>query len=185
MTIIFFSVGNPQRSRHSAGHRVLEHLVEEYGNSTLARPSKAAYSVATDGEDVFFVRSETYMNESDQALKQFLHQNRIRPGDSSLVIVHDDFERPLGTVGLSPVRKNESHNGLKALKPVLEGISTMKVAVMNVGIGPKPKNASSNTMSKWVLAPFSDAEQQRFDTQTAIEAEKLAAGIVTGERQLV
>lgn len=184
MTIVFFSVGNPQRSRHSAGHRVLEHLVEEYGSSNLSRPSKAVYSMATDGEAVFFVRSETYMNESDRALEQFLHQNRIRPGDSSLIVVHDDFERPLGTVGLSPARKNESHNGLKALRLVLDEFSTMKVAVMNVGIGPKPKNASSNAMSKWVLAPFSDAEQHVFDTKSAIEAEQLASGIVTGERQI-
>ncbi|RLV83603.1 Peptidyl-tRNA hydrolase [Meyerozyma sp. JA9] len=177
--IVFFSVGNPQRARHSAGHRVLEHLVQEYGTGALSRPPKTAYSVASDGEDVFFVRSESYMNESDRPLQQFLHHNRIRPGDSTLVIIHDDFERPLGTVGLSPARKNESHNGLKALKPVLDGISTMKVLVMGVGIGPKPKSASSSTMSKWVLAPFSEAEQRVFDTTTAIEAEKVAAQIVT------
>lgn len=181
MTIVFFSLGNPQQSRHSSGHRVLEHLVEEYGSSRLSRPSSSLYSMATDGDEVYFVRSETYMNESNRALEQFFRQNSIRPGNTSLVILHDDFERSLPLVVLSPLKKKESHNGLQSIKPVVDSLATLKVAVMHIGIGPKPKNASSATMSKWVLAPFSASEQQLFDTKSLTEAENIARGVVTGE----
>lgn len=180
MTTVFFSVGNPQNARHSAGHRVLEHLVAVYATSELARAPRSQFSATSDGANVFFVRSETYMNESDRGLSQFLRQNRTRPGDTTLVVLHDDFERPLGQVVLAEVKKKESHNGLKSLSKVFLEYATMAVKAMHIGIGPKPQGASSATMAKWVLAPFGWEEEKLFGQTTMERAEEVAREVVLG-----
>lgn len=159
MLIVFFSVGNPGRmNRHSTGHYILLHLISDFGATQLVKKGK--YSV-TSLDNVMFVKSNSYMNESGQLLKAFLAAEKIR--QSVIVIVFDDFELALPKVRLQQFKKNESHNGLKSVarELQLQGLVGLK---LGVGIGPKPQNASQNTMASWVLSDFRQEEKELLST---------------------
>lgn len=136
-------------NRHSVGHLVLKSVMDHLGAKQLVKSS--VYSSSTI-ENLVFVKSNSYMNESDKALKKFFESNKISSDQVILVVLYDDFENDLGKVKISKFKKNESHNGIKSvLKYMKNGDNVYK---LGVGIGPKPSNATRDTMADWVLSPF-------------------------------
>lgn len=158
MTIVFFSIGNPgPMNRHSAGHWVLQRLISAFGAKQLIKKPK--YS-STSMDDVYFVKSNVYMNESGILLKQFLKAEKI--GVCKIFVLFDDFEINLPKVRLRQLREKDSHNGIKSVaravkEQALDGFQ------LGVGIGPKPSNASRDTMASWVLLPFTQDESMKLD----------------------
>lgn len=160
-TIVFFSLGNPgPMNRHSTGHLVLQELILQFGAKQLVKHGKYSY---TSFENLVFVRSNAYMNESNQLLKAYLEDQRVSLQHTVLIILFDDFEINIPKVRMSLMKKNESHNGLKAVQNYLNSRPLLNTAIykLGVGVGPKPQNASRDTMASWVLASFKMEEKQR------------------------
>lgn len=156
MHLVFLSLGNPgDHARHSVGHYVLEHMVEAFDAPPLT--SCRGYEVLTF-EEITFLKSRTFMNESAKALKAAVADHRVAR-DATVVVVHDDFELPLGKVKLLEHRPSESHHGVRLLLPQLARHRLLKLAI---GIGPKP-TGSSATIGDWVLQPFSSEQLERVD----------------------
>ncbi|KAL6452574.1 pth Peptidyl-tRNA hydrolase [Candida maltosa Xu316] len=131
---------------------------------TKQSPS-ATYSISIDS-DVVYVHSNTFMNESSKAWLSFTKSEKktVFVGDGNVVLVlYDDFESELGSVKLSRFKKNESHNGLKDLKKVVDDGDG--VFLLGIGIGPKPVAATRDTMARWVLSPFNANEKARLDNE--------------------
>lgn len=160
--LVIFSIGNPgPMNRHSAGHLVLKELVDGFNGKQLIKASGKGkyYYTAIDG--IAFVKSNAYMNESGEALKQYLQNEKVRAGQITLIILYDEFDLPLNKVKLSPFKKNESHNGVKCVRNLLlQSYPTVAAFKLGVGIGPKPQNASKDTMASWVLSNFKESEKQ-------------------------
>lgn len=93
------------------------------------------------------------MNESAKAWNKIVANEKL-PTDSTVIILYDDFENDIPLVKLSKFRKNESHNGIKNLMATMQNETRYQVLKLGIGIGPKPVQASKETMSSWVLAPF-------------------------------
>ncbi|KAK6457723.1 peptidyl-tRNA hydrolase [Scheffersomyces xylosifermentans] len=169
-TLIFFSVGNPgPATRHSTGHIMLRYLQDYFDLRELTK--KAQYSITkTSNNGIILVKSNSYMNESNKALKQFLDGERIKLNESSvLVILYDDFENNLGKVKISTFKKNESHNGIKSIQNLISSkYNTATVYKLGIGIGPKPHKASKDTMSSWVLSKF-NAEEAKVLEDTSFD----------------
>lgn len=155
--IIFFSLGNPgPLTRHSVGHYVLKNIADGLGAKQLVKKGK--YSV-TSVDDVMLVKSNLYMNESGELLRQFLLKERI--GDSTVVVVYDDFELDLPKVRLREFKvKNESHNGIKSVWKLLQS-SNHEAYKLGVGVGPKPSGASKDAMANFVLSDFKPEEKEQ------------------------
>lgn len=155
--IVIFSIGNPGPvTRHSCGHLVLKHVISHLGATQLRNSS--VYS-ATSLNNVHLVKSNAYMNESDKAIKKFFDSNKIRPHQCTIIIIYDDFESNLGRVKISKFKKNESHNGVKSVQKYLQDRAE-DCYKLGVGIGPKPSNASKDTMADWVLSSFKQLEKE-------------------------
>lgn len=153
-SIVFFSVGNPgQINRHSAGHYVLKELIGALGAPQPVK--KGLYSVTTL-DNVYFVRSNSYMNESGKLMHLFLAKEKIT--SCKVFILYDDFEGTMPIVKVQPFKKNESHGGIKSVSKELQSdrIVSYKLAIC---IGPKPSNASRDTMAAWVLSKFNQSER--------------------------
>lgn len=160
-TVVFFSVGNPgPMNRHSAGHMVLQQLITEFGAKQLVK--KSVYSI-TSFENLVFVKSNSYMNESNRLLKAYLDGERVNLQRLVLVVVYDDFEVNVPRVRISLMKKNESHNGIKAIQNFLSSQSLLNTAIykLGVGVGPKPQNATKDTVASWVLSSFKMEEKQK------------------------
>lgn len=157
--IVFYSIGNPGPiTRHSVGHLALHEMIGSFRAKSLVK--KSSYSI-TLFENLTFVKSNSYMNESNKLLKSFLEQECIRLSQIILVILYDDFELPIPKVKISTLKKNESHNGIKSLQKILSSQSSLStIFKLGIGIGPKPSNPSKDTMSSWVLANFKQVEKE-------------------------
>ncbi|EEQ38205.1 putative peptidyl-tRNA hydrolase [Clavispora lusitaniae] len=159
MQIVFFSIGNPGRmNRHSTGHYVLQHLVSDFGATQLVKKGK--YSI-TSLDNVMFVKSNAYMNESGESLRAFLGNEKIR--QCILVVLFDDFELVMPKVRLQRLKQNESHNGIKSIGREIQS-QNIEALKLGVGIGPKPQNASRDSMASWVLSDFKLEEKQLLST---------------------
>lgn len=121
---------------------------------------KEKYSI-TSLDNVFFVKSNAYMNESAFLLKALFSAENIRP--CVVVVVYDDFELSMPKVRLQQFRKNESHNGLKSVSKELNNLGIQGYK-LGVGIGPKPHNTSKDTMALWVLSKFTESEKKQLGT---------------------
>lgn len=125
---------------------------------------KGMYSLSTM-DNVWFVRSNAYMNESGLSMKKFLAGERI--GNCVIFVLYDDFETNLPKVKVQQFRKSESHGGLKSIQRELQSLQ-VACYKLGVGIGPKPQNASRDTMGAWILADFKQDEKHLLES--AMEA---------------
>lgn len=158
MNIVFFSVGNPgPLTRHSTGHYVIKELVSAFDAKQMTKKPKYSF---TSLDNVYFVRSNSYMNDSGRLLRAFLTGEKIRL--CVVVVVYDDFELNMPKVRLQPLTRG-SHNGIKSVASEIQslGVSGYK---LGVGIGPKPSNSSKDTMARWVLASFTEREKEYLET---------------------
>lgn len=159
VNIVFFSLGNPGPiNRHSTGHYVIKHLVDAFEAPLMTKKGK--YSI-TNVDDVYFAKSNAYMNESGALLRDLLAGERVRP--CVIVVVYDDFELNMPKVRIQEFRKNDSHNGVKSVAQVLNALAIQGYK-LGVGIGPKPLGASKNTMASWVLSKFTQEELRMLET---------------------
>lgn len=158
-TIVFFSIGNPgPQTRHSVGHLVLKELADALETKQLVKHGK--YSIARL-DNLVFVKSNAYMNESGALLRAFLANERV--GKCTIVVVYDDFELDLPKVRVQALKKNESHNGIKAVQKEVYSLPHT-VYKLGVGVGPKPQGASKDTMASFVLSDFTPQQKQSIPT---------------------
>lgn len=160
--LVIFSIGNPgTMNRHSAGHLVLKELIDGFGGKQLIKASGKGKYYSTAIDNITFVKSNAYMNESGEALKEYLQNEKVRAGQITLIVLYDEFDLPLSKVKLSLFKKNESHNGVKCVRALLlQSYPTITAVKLGVGIGPKPQNASKDTIASWVLSSFRESEKR-------------------------
>lgn len=119
----------------------------------------------TTVNNIILLKSNSYMNESDKALKKFFDQHKLRPDQVITIILYDDFESDLGKVKISQFKKNESHNGIKAIQKSFKDYHDTFYK-LGLGIGPKPSNASKDTMASWVLSAFNQNEKEVLESKS-------------------
>ncbi|KAK4569827.1 hypothetical protein LTR86_002796 [Recurvomyces mirabilis] len=175
LPLLVCSIGNPgstyANTLHSAGHTVLNRLVEhlgyagfrkerELGNGLVCRPS-----ITGSTGDWTLWQSTSYMNESGKGVRAAHNAwSKYMPvGDAGkLVIIYDELEKPLGVVTL---RMNQGasakgHNGLKSIMATLG--NNVPFARIGVGIG-RPVSRDSNDVAQYVLKKMTPAEKTKIE----------------------
>ncbi len=149
---IFLGLGNPgeryRRTRHNLGKMVLDRLAEIYG---LEWRDCGAASFETrwefGGRKFVLLESKTYMNSSGAV---FSSRDSIDP--SSLLVIFDDINIPLGRVR---IRAGGGSGGHRGVDSVISGLGSSDFARFRIGIGPPP---DISDYSDYVLAPFREDE---------------------------
>lgn len=151
-------LGNPgaqyARTRHNAGHRVVEVLCRRTGATlgrarTRAHVGEARLGVGPGGAPgprALFAVLDVYMNESGgpiAALARYLGVDAAH-----LLVVHDDLDLPEHSLRLKRGGGEAGHNGLKSISAAL---GTRDYARLRVGIGRPPGRMDP---ADYVLAPF-------------------------------
>ena len=117
---------------------------------------------------IFFLKPETYMNNSGQSIIELASFFKIKPEE--ILIVHDELELPIGTVSLKWSGGLGGHNGLRSAKSVL---NTADFWRLRFGIS-KP---SGRDIADYVLSPFT-ADEQIILSQVFPQAAQLLAKIL-------
>jgi len=166
-SLIVAGLGNPGASytftRHNVGFLAVEHLAEKYGEGEWQDKQKFASQIL-EGRivtaPILFVKPQTFMNRSGEAVQKILDFFKLDPHEQ-LLVVCDDIDLPLGDVRMRMKGGPGTHNGLKSIVDVIGE----EFPRLRIGIGAQPAGAD---LANWVLSAPSKEEADTL--HAAIEA---------------
>ena len=107
-------------------------------------------------EDVpLLVQPQTYMNRSGYAARCLVELHQIEP--SSVLVVYDEINLPLGKLRL---RRSGSPAGHRGLESILENLRTDEIPRLRLGIAPAEGPPPGENLPDFVLAPFTEDERE-------------------------
>jgi len=149
-------LGNPERdykgTRHNAGFEVINRLSSE-AHIPL---KKVKHRCLTGegfivGEKVMFVKPQTYMNASGEAVRDLVAFYKLSAAE--IIVVYDDTSLPVGFIR---IRKQGGAGGHNGMKNIIYHLETDVFPRVRVGIGEKPPNW---VLSDYVLSKFTSDEE--------------------------
>lgn len=173
---IVVGLGNPgtkyAKTRHNAGFMTIDALAEKNG----AAIDRSKFHALTGrgkvaGKNVLFVKPQTYMNLSGQAVQEAMSFYKI-PSERVLLIFDDISLEP----GILRVRRKGSSGGQKGCKNIIELCGTEDFPRIKMGVGAKPH--PDYELADWVLSTFSANEMKKLGE--AIEKACDAAALIIG-----
>ncbi|HMA64352.1 MAG TPA: aminoacyl-tRNA hydrolase, partial [Chitinispirillaceae bacterium] len=156
---VIFGLGNPGEeytlTRHNIGFIVADKLAMLLSDVTTKRFGDAVTVTGVLGnKKVAVVKPLTFMNSSGNAVDSIMKATSL-PLSSVLVLV-DDFNIPLGTVRVRKSGSAGGHNGLKSIQSFV-GLDYPR---LRIGIGPLPEGIS---VIDFVLGKFASNELDALD----------------------
>ncbi|MBI4136192.1 MAG: aminoacyl-tRNA hydrolase [Candidatus Vogelbacteria bacterium] len=172
MNYLIFGLGNPgaeyEKTRHNLGARVA-----------------AAFREKTKNRKLVFLEPTTYMNKSGEAAAKIIKSKKAA---SSLIVIHDDLDLPLGRFKISFGRGAGGHRGVDS---IIKKLKTQDFIRLRVGTAPSTpsgklkKPVGEKAVVDFILAKFTPQEEIKlkrltpklFEALAAIAAEGLAAAM--------
>ncbi len=168
-------LGNPGRAytltRHNLGFLVVDRMADKLGISYAA--GKGKWWEATekiDGKTIFLMKPTTYMNNSGEALVDFINVKNLETED--ILVVFDDADLPLGKIR---IRTKGSSGGHKGLESIIYQLGTENFSRLRIGIGKE-----GNNLVDWVLSPFKKEEWKIIDESIEKSCEAILIWVKDG-----
>lgn len=157
---IIFGLGNPgreyERTRHNIGFIAVDKLSLEW---RIELPRVKYKSLVGEGKannrKIILVKPLTYMNQSGNAVRSFMHFYKIDP--SQILVIHDDLDLPFGNLRL---RQSGGSAGQRGMQSIIAKIGTNEFMRMRIGIGRPPGRMDP---MDYVLKKFGDDEKDDLD----------------------
>lgn len=113
---VIIGLGNPglqyQYTRHNIGFRVLDALANEQ-DAQWHKKDKLEYAeIIIKNHKVLLIKPQTFMNNSGEIVP-FLQKKGIK--SEELLVVHDELEKPFGSLTFKYGGSHKGHNGLRSL----------------------------------------------------------------------
>ena len=157
--LLIVGLGNPgseyASSRHNMGFMTLDYLMEErIGEEINKKGFKGLYTKAYFcGEQVLFLKPQTYMNLSGQSVLEMMHFFKLKAED--LIVIYDDMDLEPGKIRL---RSSGSSGGQKGMGNIIDLLKTQNIKRIRVGIG-----KSNIPVVDYVLGKPSSEDQEKID----------------------
>ncbi|KAF1304510.1 MULTISPECIES: aminoacyl-tRNA hydrolase [Enterococcus] len=144
-------LGNPgkkyEMTKHNVGFMTVDQLAKKQQISFKTSPFEAEIAdFFSNGEKVFLVKPQTFMNDSGRAVGPLMTYYGILPEE--LVVVYDDLDLALGKIRLRQKGSAGGHNGMKSL---ISHLGTTVFDRVKIGID-RPR--AGMTVVNHVLSPF-------------------------------
>lgn len=133
---LIVGLGNPgakyQSTRHNAGFWFLDAVARRFGASfrSESKFSGEVAKVTIDGQDVWLLKPDTFMNLSGRSIKALSRFYRIEP--EQILVAHDELDLPPGTIRL---KKGGGHGGHNGLRDSIAQLGTKEFNRLRIGIG--------------------------------------------------
>jgi peptidyl-tRNA hydrolase, PTH1 family len=165
---LIVALGNPgdeyENTRHNVAWVLLRKLITD---ANLPEPhTSSAFSGEVSvgnmhGREVRILFPTTFMNNSGSAVKKALDCEPL----SSLIVVHDEVDLPLGTVRIAEGRGPGGHNGVKS---IIDSIGSKEFVRIRIGIAQKNifgmvRRPTGDALSKFVLGDFTAKEEKELE----------------------
>ncbi len=150
---LIVGLGNPgkeyENTRHNIGFMVLDNYL---GNVKWSNKFNALYyECFISTEKVIFVKPLTYMNNSGNAVGEFVRYYNI--GMKDILIIQDDLDEKTGLYKLKVNSSSGGHNGIKS---IISSLGTQSFPRLKVGIG----SVKKDEVIDYVLGKFSKKEME-------------------------
>jgi peptidyl-tRNA hydrolase, PTH1 family len=145
-------LGNPgqayYKTRHSIGYRIVDSLADIFGGQWHDRGALKTAEIIINQKPVTLIKSNDYMNDSGNVIP-FIVKKGIKP--EQLLVVHDELEKPFGSLGFKIDGSHRGHNGLRS---IIDRFGP-GFARLRIGIG-RPEN--KELVPEYVLQRFMQPE---------------------------
>jgi peptidyl-tRNA hydrolase, PTH1 family len=171
---LIVGLGNPgneySHTRHNAGFVILDYFSDFLKTSFKA--GRGDFYIASGkfrNEDYYLLKPVTYMNNSGLAVIQFMENYSEIENLNDILIVHDDFHLPLGTIRIRLKGSDGGHNGLSN---IIYHLNNDEFPRMRVGIGPG-EILRKDEYVDFVLSNFKEDEIAKLKTMLPVYSECL------------
>lgn len=117
-------------TRHNVGFDFLDYLAGQYGMTFKSERFGAYASHKYRGRMLHFLKPDTYMNLSGNAVRFWMQ--KLSMEKHQIIIVTDDLNLPFGKLRMRAKGSDGGHNGLRNIQEIL---NTTQYPRIRVGIG--------------------------------------------------
>ncbi len=167
---------NPQNARFAWGvvsgaPTVIHHLI---------KISRLRFNALTcidtiGGEKVLFLKPQTYMNLSGNAVAPAAAFYKLPP--ERILVVCDDISLPAGKLRLRSKGSSGGHNGLKS---IISALGTENFPRIKVGVGSPDTQGDENAVINWVLGTLCGKDAELVDHALNSAADAVSSVICEG-----
>ena len=148
---LIVGLGNPDKeydkTRHNVGFMVIDNYL---GSVNWSNKFNALYcEKVINGEKIIFVKPLTYMNNSGNAVGEFVRYFNIDNKD--ILVIQDDLDLNVGDYKLKMHSSSGGHNGIKS---IIASLDNQDFPRLKVGIG----SVKKDEVIDYVLGKFSKSE---------------------------
>jgi PTH1 family peptidyl-tRNA hydrolase len=164
---LIVGLGNPGKkyeyTRHNAGFLAIDYILGHDG-FIKAKPTHEFKSEMNtwdnSGEKVIFLKPQTFMNDSGQALATICNFYKLDYA-LDLLVIHDDVDIPLGTYKVSADSSSAGHKGVQS---IIDTLGTQNFRRVRIGVESR-ENKESMPTDAFVLKEFTREERDMLQTQ--------------------
>ena len=164
-------LGNPgaeyAATRHNVGFMAADEIHRRYNFSPFR--SKFSGLIAEgliEGEKVYLLKPQTFMNLSGNSVVQAANFYKILP--QNIIIIHDDMDLPTDKMKAKLGGGSGGHNGLKSIDSCI----TSNYNRIRIGVG-HPLGKNEESVVNHVLSGFSAADKQNVEKNIDLTVELL------------
>jgi PTH1 family peptidyl-tRNA hydrolase len=162
---IIIGLGNPGEkyttTRHNAGFLALDHFLKDKEVINCASKFEAQICEYHEGGNkMYFIKPQTFMNNSGKAVREFLQFYKVDP-KTELLVVHDDKDLAFGTIKTTNDSSGAGHNGVQN---IIDELGTQEFNRIRIGVESRESGSPIPT-DVFVLQNFSDEELEKFNVE--------------------
>lgn len=138
--VVVVGLGNPGLqyvwTPHNAGFMAIDRIAQQERVAVQNRRSKAlTATIRIGGRDVILAKPETFMNLSGASVAALLKEFKIEPETrgTSLIVLYDELDLPLGTIKIKERGSAAGHNGARSISASLASHDWLRI---RIGVGP-------------------------------------------------
>lgn len=148
---LIVGLGNPDKEYDKTRHNVGFMIIDNYlGSVNWSNKFNALYcEKVINGEKIIFVKPLTYMNNSGNAVGEFVRYFNIDNKD--ILVIQDDLDLNVGDYKLKMHSSSGGHNGIKS---IIASLGNQDFPRLKVGIG----SVKKDEVIDYVLGKFSKSE---------------------------
>ncbi len=156
---LIVGLGNPgekyARSRHNFGFLAADYLQKKLGAAGESfEKDKKSNSLIYKNRDFLIAKPQTFMNSSGAAVQNIINFYKMKSAD--LIVIHDDFDLPLGKLKLAAGGGAAGHHGVES---IIKSLGTPNFLRLRLGIfGQEKKMLHKMRAEHVVLDNFSSSE---------------------------
>lgn len=156
---LIVGLGNPgkeyENTRHNIGFSMIDYYVSSKNLGQFRQKDQGLFLKSKlFGEDVLFLKPQSYMNLSGEVVRRYLDFYKISTHD--LLVISDDLDLNVGNFRLRPSGSSGGHNGLKNIELHL---GTNQYKRLKIGIS----NRKDIDTKDYVLGNFHKEEIEQLD----------------------